>query len=103
MPGARNPFSANRSPATGRRFLHTIPAADYLGLSPWTLEKLRILGGGPVYHKLGRRVVYAIEDIDQWAAARRRTSTSFQDDRQWRPGAENSRRPAHGRGGALPH
>ena len=103
MPGSRNLFAAGRSPATGRRFLHTIPAADYLGLSPRTLEKLRILGGGPMYHKLGRRVVYAIEDIDQWAAARRRASTSFHDDGQWPPGPENSHRPVRGRGGALPH
>lgn len=51
-------------------------AADYLGLSPATLETLRIRGGGPTFSKLGRRVVYAREDLDAWLAERRRRSTS---------------------------
>ncbi len=51
-------------------------AADYLGLSPATLETLRIRGGGPTFSKLGRRVVYQREDLDAWLAERRRQSTS---------------------------
>jgi hypothetical protein len=51
-------------------------AADYVGLSPATLETLRIRGGGPAFSKLGRRVVYSREDLDAWLAARRRQSTS---------------------------
>jgi hypothetical protein len=60
----------------GQRFVPTAQAAGYLGLSPRTLEKLRIRGGGPTYVKFGRRVVYAVEDLDRWAADRRRASTS---------------------------
>jgi len=63
-------------PEGGRRFVPTAHAAGYLGLSPRTLEKLRVRGGGPTYAKFGRRVVYAVEDLDRWAAERRRDSTS---------------------------
>ena len=39
------------------RFLRTPDAAVHLGLSPRTLEKHRCYGTGPVYHKLGGRIV----------------------------------------------
>lgn len=42
----------------------------------WRFEKLRLFGGGPIYSKLGRRVVYRIEDLDNWIAANRHSSTS---------------------------
>lgn len=51
-------------------------AARRLGLSASTLEKLRCMGGGPAYLKLGRRVVYEARDLDDWKAARRTHSTS---------------------------
>jgi hypothetical protein len=50
------------------RFVRTPAAAVLLGLSPRILEKHRIEGTGPIYRKLGGRVVYAIEDLDAWAA-----------------------------------
>jgi hypothetical protein len=37
---------------------------------------MRTRGGGPVFVKLGRRVVYRREDLDHWLEERRRTSTS---------------------------
>jgi excisionase family DNA binding protein len=51
-------------------------AARYLGISASTLSKLRVFGGGPKFHKLGRRVVYDTRDLDQWFEARQRSSTS---------------------------
>jgi predicted DNA-binding transcriptional regulator AlpA len=51
-------------------------AAQYLGISSSTLSKLRVLGGGPKFHKLGRRVVYDSRDLDRWFEARQRSSTS---------------------------
>ena len=54
----------------------TNPAGAYLGISGRWLEKLRVIGGGPIYYKFGRRVLYRKEDLDAWAAARRRRSTS---------------------------
>jgi hypothetical protein len=57
-------------------FLSNDQAASFLNLSPRTLEKLRVVGGGPTFSKLGRRVVYAREDLQSWATAKRRASTS---------------------------
>lgn len=51
-------------------------AADYLGLSTSTLAKLRLSGNGPVFCKLGRRVVYRHADLDMYLEASRRSSTS---------------------------
>jgi hypothetical protein len=57
--------------------LRTPEAAKYVGLSASTLEKMRILGGGPPYEKAGPKiVVYSVENLDLWLKARRRTSTS---------------------------
>lgn len=52
------------------RYLTNEEAAAYLRLSPRTLEKQRVLGGGPRFRKFGRRVLYAIEDLEIWAKAR---------------------------------
>ena len=58
------------------RLLDTPEAAAYCGSAASTFEKLRVHGGGPVYVKLGRRVVYDPADLDAWIASRRRRSTS---------------------------
>lgn len=54
----------------------TKAAAERLGLAVSTLEKLRVSGGGPVFCKLGRRVVYRASDLDAWVASHRVRSTS---------------------------
>ena len=51
---------------TWPRFVRTPEAARLLDLSPRTLEKHRCDGTGPVYHKLGGRVVYAVSDLAAW-------------------------------------
>ena len=51
-------------------------AATYLRLSKSTLDKLRLTGGGPVYAKFGRRVVYRSQDLLAWFQENQRTSTS---------------------------
>lgn len=61
---------------TDRVYLSRPQAAQYLGLSPKTLEVRALRGGGPSFSKLGRRVVYSRADLDAWVAAQRRTSTS---------------------------
>jgi hypothetical protein len=52
------------------RFLNNSEAAEFLRLSPRTLEKQRVIGGGPRFRKFGRRVMYAIGDLEEWANAR---------------------------------
>jgi predicted DNA-binding transcriptional regulator AlpA len=61
---------------TSRQTLRTPDAANYLALSVSTLNKLRVFGGGPNYSKLGRVVVYSVDDLDAWLRANRRSSTS---------------------------
>jgi len=58
------------------RYFRTQEAALYVGLSPRTMEKHRCYGTGPVYRKLGGRVVYALEDLEEWVERGRRRSTS---------------------------
>ena len=59
-----------------RRYLNTQEAADYLGISPKTLSKMRGGGGGPRYSKAGRRVIYDIRDLDSWVEGRKRRFTA---------------------------
>lgn len=63
-------------PMVVARYLKTPDAATHLGLSPRTLEKHRCYGTGPVYRRLGGRIVYAIDDLDAWATRGTRRSTS---------------------------
>jgi hypothetical protein len=58
------------------RFLTNADAARFLNLSPRTLEKLRVTGGGPRFRKLRRRVLYAVSDLRSWADQRICESTS---------------------------
>lgn len=51
-------------------------AADRLGLSPRTLQAWRVSGGGPVYRKVGRRVLYAVPDLATFVDAGARSHTS---------------------------
>jgi predicted DNA-binding transcriptional regulator AlpA len=66
--------------STPARLLRTVEAAQFLGLAPSTLEKLRCIGGGPTFTKLGARAVgYFPDDLLTWARAQRRASTSDSD------------------------
>lgn len=55
----------------------TDEAARYLRVTPRYLEKLRTLGGGPVFLRLGAAAIrYRKSALDAWADGRARTSTS---------------------------
>jgi hypothetical protein len=66
-----NPHEYNQ-----RKMLNALAAAAYCGSSASTFAKLRLYGGGPMFLKLGRRVVYHPDDLDRWLAEHRRASTS---------------------------
>ncbi len=53
--------------------------AAYLKSSTSTLAKQRLRGDGVPYTKLGRNVLYAKRDCDEYLASRRRLSTSEDD------------------------
>ena len=56
--------------------LSTAQAAKFVNMSPRTLERWRLTGGGPRYLKLGRAVRYRKDDLEQFLAESRRSSTS---------------------------
>ncbi|MCX7356528.1 MAG: helix-turn-helix domain-containing protein [Alphaproteobacteria bacterium] len=59
--------------------LRTSEAASYLRVTPRYLEKLRTLGGGPVFLRLGAAAIrYRKSALDQWCEQRARVSTSDQ-------------------------
>jgi molybdenum cofactor biosynthesis enzyme MoaA len=62
--------------APAERYLTNDEAAAFLRLSPRTLEKLRVIGGGPRFRKFGRRVLYATADLETWAVSRTFEMTS---------------------------
>ncbi|ULU23300.1 helix-turn-helix domain-containing protein [Dyella terrae] len=67
------------TPPQPQRYFTNDEAADYLRLSPRTLEKQRVIGGGPKFRKFGRRVMYAVADLDAWADQRSYEATSDPD------------------------
>ena len=71
---AITPQPAQSKPSA--RYLTNDEAADFLRLSPRTLEKQRVIGGGPRFRKFGRRVMYAITDLETWADSRSFEMTS---------------------------
>src|SRR5580704_7364911 len=70
---AMHPISISSAAA---RYLTNAEAAAFLRLSPRTLEKQRVIGGGPRFRKFGRRVLYAIDDLEAWADERSFANTS---------------------------
>ena len=67
---------AERAANLPPRYLRTQEAARFLGLSERTLEKHRTYGTGPIYRKLGGRVVYSVDDLQAWAERGAKQSTS---------------------------
>lgn len=66
----------DKSCETQRSLLNTEQAATYVGSTRSTLEKKRMRGDGPIFLKIGRRVVYDKRDLDAWLDSCRRRSTS---------------------------
>ena len=58
------------------QLLTTKQAAEYLNISPKTLEKYRYEGGGPHYIKKGRLVRYTLIDLEKWIENLKYASTS---------------------------
>ncbi len=58
------------------RFLRRKAASDYLqethGLerAPSTLAKLAVIGGGPIFRRIGRVPLYLMDDLDEWVASK---------------------------------
>lgn len=57
-------------------YLPQSAAAEFLHHSPRTLEQWRLIGYGPPFFKVGRRVLYSRADLEKFMLSNRRTSTS---------------------------
>ena len=76
-PAPLRPAAVPATPtAQPARYLTNDEAADFQRLSPLTLEKQRVIGGGPRFRKFGRRVMYSVADLEAWADARSFEATS---------------------------
>lgn len=53
------------------KFLTTAEVADLCRTSPETVRYWRHVGNGPASFKVGRRVLYAEADVEQWLASLR--------------------------------
>ena len=59
------------------KYLNVNEAADRLGVSVSYLNKLRLTdGGGPLFVKMGARVVYDPADLAAWAESQKQRSTA---------------------------
>ena len=76
--GEGRPRERKPSPQQGDEptFLSTRKAAALLTLSPRTLDRFREDGTGPPYFRLGQRIVYAREDLIEWAWSKRESPES---------------------------
>ena len=64
------------APTFGRELLSHLESASFLRLAPRTLARHRADGTGPVFIRLGRRILYHPDDLRAWAQQHRYRSTS---------------------------
>lgn len=63
--------------ASTRLVLNEVEAARAVGISPRSLQRMRMDGDGPPYVQLSpRRIGYAVGELHEWLRARARRSTS---------------------------
>lgn len=55
--------------------LNQVELAARLKISPRTLERWRWTGEGPAFLKIGGRVIYRLEDVEEYENGRRCEST----------------------------
>ena len=58
-----------------KQYMNTKETATALGVSPRTLEKWRGNGTGPLFAKVGRRVLYDSADVYVWLKSKKRQRT----------------------------
>jgi hypothetical protein len=52
-------------------YLTAVEVAERLRVSVLTLANWRVLGKGPAYVKIGSKVLYPIDTLEEWELARR--------------------------------
>jgi hypothetical protein len=62
--------------APPKKYLNAEEASQFIGAAVQTLARWRCEGGGPPFIRVGRKIMYAIDDLIAWMNARRVSSTS---------------------------
>ena len=62
------PQKSRQSPFIESPYRTVHEAAEFLRLSPQTLNNMRSKGTGPSYYKHGRRVLYDVDELRAWSA-----------------------------------
>lgn len=68
--------SSGSGAVAGRRFVRTSALPARFGLSASFFNNARVKGDGPPFVKVGAAVLYDLDEVEAWLAARRRQSTS---------------------------
>ncbi len=58
--------TGNTSTSSDAQCLNEKRASQLIGCSPALLRKLRRVGGGPPFIKVGRLVRYRLRDVEKW-------------------------------------
>lgn len=58
------------------RYCNTSVISVYTSIPKATLNTWRVRGGGPPFTKIGKAVYYNFDDVDNFMATHRKTSTS---------------------------
>ena len=58
------------------RYLNQVELAKRWRFSPRTLENGRCRGEGPLFHKIGGKVFYSMEDVEAYEQEQRRKKTA---------------------------
>jgi predicted site-specific integrase-resolvase len=59
-----------------KKYLTPEEAGRFIGAAVQTMARWRCEGGGPPFIRVGRKIMYAAEDLTAWMNARRMASTS---------------------------
>jgi hypothetical protein len=68
--------AARSVPTNTLDFIDEVEVARILGVSLRTVQRMRELGGGPIYFKFRQAVRYTLSDVRPWVEAHRRHSTA---------------------------
>jgi len=72
-PISERPLLDERSPVS---FKLSVPeAAAFLGCSKSFLDKKRLDGSGPLFMKVGRKILYDRSDLEEWVTSTKRRRT----------------------------
>lgn len=69
-------LAAETHSAAKKKYARTKETAAYIGVSESFLNKSRLTGDGPPHISIGSAVVYDLDLVDEWLAARVRHSTT---------------------------